>query len=132
MRTNYDDIIKFHQKFGLLPDTSNPSLIADKELYDFRVKFLKEELQEFIEAHDAGDLEKAADSLIDLAYVVLGTAYHMALPWQELWDEVHAKNMLKQIASSADESKRGYTKDIIKPHGWTPPDIKSVLDRFTF
>lgn len=122
---DFDDIAQFHEKFEL-PGRATPGwLDADAEA--FRIKFLKEELGEFLEAIEARDLPKAADSLVDLAYVTLGTAYLMGIPWHRVWGAVHQANMRKVIALSAAESTRGYSKDVIKPPGWQPPDIAAVL-----
>jgi predicted HAD superfamily Cof-like phosphohydrolase len=116
----FTDIIEFHQRFELnAPDV--PQLL-DKDTADFRIDFMQEELHEFINAHNAGDLVKAADALADLTYVVLGTAYLMGLPFNDVWDSVHRANMTKVRAQSADESKRGSQLDVVKPEGFVPPD----------
>ena len=72
------DVIHFHQKFGV-PVATEPSFL-NCEAYAFRVKFMQEELDEFREAHSTGDMHGAADALVDLAYVVHGTAHMMACP----------------------------------------------------
>ena len=64
----------FHCKFNL-PYVSvvrpvTPHLLDD-ETYDFRLKFLNEELNEYASAHEERDLAKAADALIDLVYVAM-------------------------------------------------------------
>jgi len=64
-----------------------PSFLG-KQAFEFRLKFLQEELDEFARDHAAGDMHGAADALVDLAYVLHGTALMMGLPWAALWDEV--------------------------------------------
>jgi predicted HAD superfamily Cof-like phosphohydrolase len=120
------DIADFHEKFGLEGPT-RPTL-GDRELIDFRVKFMNEELREFTDAIDIGSITDAFDALIDLTYVVLGTAHMMGLPFQAGWDAVHEANMQKQKASAdGSDSKRGSRFDVIKPEGWQPPDLVKVL-----
>lgn len=73
------------------------------------------------------DLPGAADALVDLAYIVHGTAIAHGVPWRALFDEVHAANMRKVRVVSAEDSKHGHKADIKKPPGWQPPDVFEVL-----
>lgn len=128
----FDDVREFHAKFSLPHhgDGTPPGLL-ESSVYEFRRKFLREELFEFEESHEKGDLAAAVDALVDLAYVALGTAHLMAAPFDECWDAVHRANMAKERAASADDgrSKRGHALDVVKPLGWTPPDHASILER---
>lgn len=141
--TNFDDVGDFHRRFDLpaVPKgggAAEPSFppLMDEELYQFRLKFLRQELREFKDGWEAGDLAEVADALVDLVYVALGTAHLLGLPWQEMWDEVQRVNMSKVRASSAAESQRatgrGHASDVVKPEGFTPPDIAGVLRRHGF
>ena len=126
MASNYDDVKVFHFAMGL-PLPGSPQLL-DRETRKFREKFMHEELDEFHGACANYDLAGAADALVDLVYVAMGTAAMMGLPWQELWDEVQRANMAKQRAlPDGSDSKRGSSLDVVKPMGWQPPDIKGVL-----
>lgn len=121
------DVLVFHQKF-CIPMASAPSFL-DEEAFKFRLKFMREELNEFEEGHQTCDMHEAADALVDLAYVLHGTALIMGLPWPTLWDEVQRANMAKIRAAHAGESKRGSALDVIKPAGWTPPDHTASLGK---
>lgn len=127
----FDDVGAFHHKFEIPREMWPPRAphLLSKADYDFRLKFLREELGEFIKAHEKGDLVEAFDGLLDLVYVALGTAHMMALPWNEGWAEVQATNMAKERVASADKSKRGSAWDVVKPAGWKRPDLKSILRR---
>lgn len=140
--TFFDEVGQFHHKFGLgvayttrLTEYAGAVYAEPKFLpvdqHLFRRKFIDEELREFDQAVAAGDLPKAADALVDLTYVVLGTAQLMGLPFNDLWNAVQEANMKKVRATSgADErSKRGHRIDVVKPAGWQPPDIAGVLKR---
>lgn len=177
--SNFDDVGRFHEKFDL-PNVTHggpaPRPLTAETL-TFRIKFMLEELTEYCSAvgmkvvwalgqPDPGrfvggtlppqDLALAFDALLDLAYVVLGTAHMHGFPWQAGWDEVQRANMAKArgwinhefrgngvddvCTGSPDEnpclrpeslhSKRGSNIDVIKPRGWTPPDITAVLARY--
>lgn len=85
------------------------------------------------------DLEDALDGLIDLQYVLLGTADLMGFAnpgpgkfasssiWHEGWSRVHKANMLKEPVVNAKESSRGFNIDLKKPKGWLKPQFKDLL-----
>lgn len=132
--TGYQDVQNFHDKFAV-PLAAVPTLL-DGEAYNFRLKFMQEELQEFVQGHFDNDLELALDSLVDLVYVAYGTAQMMGVPpamWQELWNAVQEANMSKVRASSAADSKRGTSLDVVKPAGWQGPGAKhqEIIARYT-
>jgi predicted HAD superfamily Cof-like phosphohydrolase len=101
--------------------------MIDRETFEFRVKFIEEELTEYREAYEKGDLEGCFDALVDLKYVVDGTADMHGFPMDEGTREVQNANMAKRRAASAGESKRGSSLDVVKPDGWQPPQMDEVL-----
>jgi predicted HAD superfamily Cof-like phosphohydrolase len=125
--TEHNDVKAFQEKFAV-PMAEQPSFLTE-EMFTFRFKFMHEELKEFQQAHELQDMHEMADALVDLCYVVHGTALIMGLPWQALWDEVQKKNMQKVRAVSAEQSKRKSSFDVIKPLGWTPPSHDKALGK---
>jgi predicted HAD superfamily Cof-like phosphohydrolase len=126
MNTNYQDVVDFHNKFGLKYDGKpNP---LDTSTQSYRVHFLEEELSEFTSSANLDDVVGMADALVDIVYVAMGTAYMMGLPWQQLWDEVQRSNMDKVRASDASQSKRKNSLDVVKPQGCVGPDLKSIIE----
>lgn len=136
-RTNFEDVKAFHEKFDV-PVRPRPQLLPEDELA-FRLGFLKEEVMEFQEAHDRGDIAEAFDALLDLVYVAHGTALMMGLPWQEGWNEVQRANMSKMSArdilaqmpdgTTPEDIGARHISDVRKPEGWQPPNIEAVLRR---
>lgn len=63
------DIEAFHRRFELPPGEWGG------ELQEFRLRFMLEELGELVAAWEHRNLEKYLDSLVDIAYVALGTVY---------------------------------------------------------
>ena len=122
---NFQDVAAFHEKFEV-PCASAPSFL-DWHAQGFREKFMQEELDEFTAACKLGNMEDAADALVDLVYVALGTAHMMGLPWQKLWDSVQRANMAKVRAQTAGDSKRGTRLDVVKPAGWAAPNHTEAL-----
>lgn len=156
-KTNFDDVGDFHQKFGLDNTTHHdigPRTELDESIIPFRIKFLLEELEEFCEAvgyyiaeNENGTLTvypslaargkidhaQAFDALIDLVYVAMGTAHFLGYPWQMGWRLVQRANMAKVRAQKdASDSKRNSSFDVVKPPGWTPPNIDRLLARIGF
>ena len=123
----FNDIKAFHNRFELY-SLNKPGFLSHNTTY-FRIRFMEEELKEFIYAYQAGNLADAFDALIDLVYVAMGTAYLMRLPWEDGWKTVHTANMKKIRAKHPSESKRMYLHDVIKPAGWQAPNIKGLLEK---
>ena len=143
----YRDVVLFHNKFKL-QETDHPGHVLPRDVTKFRLKFLLEELVEYADAvdfrlvveedgptfvEDRGDIgihaEKAFDSLIDLVYVALGTAFLHRFPFNEGWDRVQEANMSKVRAEGADDprSVRKHTCDVVKPQGWQAPVLTDLL-----
>ena len=124
-----DGVRQFSERFGV-PIEDRPSLLDD-ELFLYRLQFLHEELNELLQAHRTGDLTKAVDALLDLEYVLHGTAIMMGLNrrWHDLWTTVHLANMAKIPTPSVFGSKRKSKFDVIKPPNWKSPEdqIKKIL-----
>lgn len=114
------DVEAFHEKFDV-PSPEEVSLIPD-DVMEFRINFMTEELEEFIEAWQMGDLEKELDSLVDLVYVAIGTALCRGYDFNEAWKRVQDANMKKIAVKNTDQGGRHAT-DVVKPEGWTPPDL---------
>lgn len=134
-KDNFKDVGIFHRKFGLgrTPIGEGKFLSPPRQisegLFNFRVNFMEEELEEYYDAWVADDMPGMADALVDIVYVAMGTAHEHGFDWNNCWDEVQKANMRKMNAQTADDSKRGWHGDVVKPKGWTPPDIKGVLRR---
>lgn len=146
------DIVAFHQFFGQeylgKPRSLTSEGQADDTVYHFRSKFMQEEKDEYdelqpdldakIKKYDeqgiAAALELQLDALVDLTYVVLGTAYLQfgSKIFNEAWRRVHHANMQKVRADQAQEgstdSGRKPTFDIVKPKGWVAPNHIDLVE----
>lgn len=94
------------------------------ERYNFRMKFMREELEELETARENSDYPEQVDALVDLIYVALGALLEMGAEPSLCFDRVHAANMQKVRGVT----KRGESYDAVKPEGWTPPDMDAVYD----
>ena len=120
--TLFEDIVAFHQKFGV--DYDGPPRELPLELRVFRREFLKEEFREYINAET---LHEKLDALVDLVYVALGTARLHGFDFDEAWRRVHQANMSKVRAQKDSDSKRGSAAfDVVKPPNFVPPYLKDL------
>ena len=115
----YADVHAFHDKFGcMIGDGPEP---PDDETAALRMRLIEEEHEELKSAHADGDIPGVADALTDMIYVILGTAISYGIDLRPVWDEVQRANMAKTGGGTRADGK------ILKPEGWTPPNIDEVL-----
>lgn len=120
----YLDVLAFNTKFDLPMSVNKATRLLPKDMRN-RLKFMNEELDELKEAVATGDMVGICDAMVDLVYVIKGTAVMMGLPWEQLWDAVHRANMAKINTGKSVDHKIG----IAKPEGWVGPesDIQDIL-----
>jgi len=103
-----------------------PTLIPPAET-QLRVALILEEIQEYKEACDKGDLVEIADALTDIKYVLSGMfiRHGMHLIEKTLFDEVHDSNM-----SKLDENgKPIYRNDgkVLKGKNYFKPNLEPIV-----
>lgn len=122
MSNMFQDVKDFQtavgQNVGTKPEFPSPS---ERIL---RMKLLKEEFDEYNEGETNNDLENIAKELADIIYIVCGTAVSYGIPLDKVFDEVHRSNMAKLVDGKPVRRDDG---KILKPEGWTPPDVKKIL-----
>ena len=120
----HEDIWDMHYKFGVhqwIIENINDKEKLSKFL-EFRMNFLREELNETQNAIDNKDPQEIVDGLIDLCVVAIGTLDAFGVYAQRAWDEVHKANMTKQPGVKESRPNPLGLPDLIKPEGWTGPD----------
>lgn len=122
MSNMFQDVKDFQtavgQNIGVKPELPDP---AEREL---RLRLLKEEYEEYIQGECKNDVENIAKELADIIYIVCGTAASYGIPLDKVFAEVHKSNMAKLVDGKPVRRADG---KILKPDGWRPPDIKSIL-----
>jgi predicted HAD superfamily Cof-like phosphohydrolase len=102
---------------------------ADERI-DLRVNLIVEEVtKELLPAIANRDLVETADAIVDSIYVLIGAALEFGIPVAEVWAAVQSANMAKAVEQpngTFKVIKRADSK-ILKPEGWTPPDVKAIL-----
>ncbi|MEV4575907.1 hypothetical protein AB0K16_21945 [Nonomuraea jabiensis] len=135
--TPYDpmqDILEWHEAVGqkhiYYLDEAGRSKLAE-----LRRNLIEEEFTEVdMELTDlmAGEGSRArlAMELVDLLYVVYGTADVYAIPIEKVWNLVHAKNMEK-VDSATGKVLRRMDGKILKPENFQPlteDAVRAVID----
>ena len=120
----YEDVKDFHLAFR--QRVGNAPYLPGEEERILRRKLLKEEFYEYLDGEDKDDIVEIADALADLIYIACGTAVSYGIPLDKVFAEVHRSNMAKLV-----DGKPLYREDgkVMKPAGWTPPDVKGVLEK---
>jgi len=126
MPSNFEKVAHLVKKCDLevYHDDADAHLIDDG-LFLFRLHLIMEETVELLQAHRKGDLHQVADSIGDLLVVTYGLAHLCNMQMDDVFAEIHRCNMLKVKGTGS----RGYGSDLVKPPGWTPPDLTHILKR---
>lgn len=114
-----DCVTMFHDTFKL--KISEVPTIPPRNIRNLRISLMNEEFEELTLAMDKEDMIGVAKELSDLIYVVVGTAVSYGIWLEPIFSEVHLSNMNKIGGAVREDGKR------LKPEGWLPPDIKSLL-----
>ena len=89
---------------------------------EFRIDFLREELDETEAALVSMDSEEIVDGLIDLCVVAIGTLDAFGVDPYKAWDEILRANLSKEVGVKPERPNPMGLPDLIKPEDWDGPD----------
>ena len=92
------------------------------------LKLINEETQELTEALEANDQVEMLDALTDMIVVIIGAMHSAGFDAEGAWNEVMRTNFAKIDPATGMVRKREDGK-VLKPEGWTPPDLKPFLKK---
>lgn len=117
MKKELELVNTFHKKFNV-PALEVPSLIP-KDRSDLRYILMEEEVREYKEGAQNGDLENIAKELCDILYSTYGTILEHGLKdkIEAIFEEVHNSHM----------SKDYHQYKMIKGEGYFKPDVRKYL-----
>ena len=125
MRYIVRDVEEFHDACGL-PIVKKPT-IPPPERVQLRMELIVEEIsRELLPAMREGNLPEIADAMADSIYVIVGAALEYGIPLARVWNAVQKANMAKVDPKTGVVRRREDGK-ILKPDGWTPPNIAAIL-----
>lgn len=116
-------VTEFHEVFGL---PVRDVVTLNNEDVALRAKLLLEEVQETLEALVQRDAIEVADGLADILYVTMGAALTFGIDMDAVLTEVHRSNMSK--ANPDGTVNRREDGKVLKPAGWSAPDILPLLN----
>lgn len=114
------------EKFMRACDQSVDSF--DQNQYNMYLKLIKEEHDELILALLDADAVEQLDALIDILVVTIGAIHSAGMDAEGAWKEVMRTNFAKIDRETGKVRKREDGK-VLKPQGWTPPDLKPFLNK---
>jgi predicted HAD superfamily Cof-like phosphohydrolase len=125
MKKQLNQLNQFQIAYNSTRNTK-PTLISTDD-YNLRYKLGKEELDEYLEACNNGDIIEVADALADQLYILLGTmvSHGMGDVIEDIFDEVHRSNMSKLGL----DGKPLYREDgkVLKGPNYSPPNVSKYL-----
>ena len=89
---------------------------------EFRIDFLREELDETEAALVSMDSEEIVDGLIDLCVVAIGTLDAFGVDPYKAWDEILRANLSKKVGVKPERPNPMGLPDLIKPEDWEGPN----------
>jgi len=103
--------------------------VNNEEQSNLYETLIEEEYGEFKEAIAADDAAETLDACMDMIWVIMGYCYSRGFNIGDAWGEVSRSNLSKINSETGKVLKRADGK-VIKPEGWTPPDLsKCVLQK---
>mgnify|MGYP003654402726 FL=1 len=127
-----DEVQEFNNTFGK-PNNYEP-LIPEKKEWQFVYDFILEELEEYKEACEKGDIVGILDALCDITYVSLGNGTLLHGLKSKIWEayqEVQASNMSKSCETEeiAEETVRVRSEEKGHPCHWEQVGDRYVVYR---
>jgi predicted HAD superfamily Cof-like phosphohydrolase len=116
----------FHDQAHFMRACGQTTTTINKAQSDMYLALIKEEGEELVVALQECDVVEELDAIIDLLVVIIGYGLSRGFPMVEAWDEVLRSNMAKIDPLTGTVLRRADGK-ILKPVGWTAPDLDSVI-----
>lgn len=123
------EIFKFNTEL-LGVKTGTPRMLEKAE-FDWLIVALNEEITEFIEAKEKGDMVGCVDSLLDLAYFAVGGCVRMGLTQKQIeqcFSFINNANMMKKQGMKETRPTDGSVADAVKPADWVAPEQQMKLE----
>jgi predicted HAD superfamily Cof-like phosphohydrolase len=110
----YNDVVKFIEACDQECSPENVHLYRG---------LIAEEYDEFCDAVVMRDKTEQLDACMDMIWVILGYCYMKGYNVEGAWNEVARSNLDKIDSSTGKVIKREDGK-VLKPEGWTPPQLE--------
>ena len=115
----YNDVVKFIEACDQEQTSGNAYLYRN---------LISEEFWEYQDAMKKLDEVETLDACMDMIWVILGFCYMKGYDVSGAWNEVARSNLAKIDTQTGKVKKREDGK-VLKPEGWTPPDLKQFVKK---
>lgn len=122
MTNPFVDQETFMQACGQTTDRGN------MDQFNMYLKLIEEEAEELNQAIISKDKVEMLDALVDMLVVTIGAIHSMGADANGAWNEVMRTNLAKIDPETGKVRKREDGK-VLKPEGWTPPDLRKYLNK---
>ena len=102
--------------------------IENRDQFNMYLGLIEEEAEELNQAILNKDKVEMLDALIDMLVVTIGAIHSAGFDAEGAWKEVMSTNFAKIDKKTGKVIKREDGK-VLKPDGWTPPNLKDFLTR---
>ena len=110
----------FLDQYNFMNACDQSTGVLNKEQYQLYCNLIKEEFDELCESNNIVD---DLDALIDILVVTIGAIHSLGANGEAAWNEVMRTNFAKIDPTTGKVRKREDGK-VLKPEGWTPPDLE--------
>jgi predicted HAD superfamily Cof-like phosphohydrolase len=94
--------------------------------FNLYLRLIEEEAKELAVAISNNDPIETLDALIDILVVTIGATHSLGADAEGAWKEVMRTNFAKINKKTGKVNKREDGK-VLKPDGWTPPNLAEYL-----
>ena len=122
MTNPFRDQEKFMRACDQTADTEN------RDQFNMYLGLIEEEAEELNQAILNKDKVEMLDALIDMLVVTIGAIHSAGFDAEGAWKEVMQTNFAKIDKKTGKVIKREDGK-VLKPDGWTPPNLKDFLTK---
>jgi hypothetical protein len=105
---------------------NQPTGAWNESQFNLYTKLIQEEVDELWVANAAADPKGCLDALIDILVVTIGAIHSLGADGEGAWNEVMRTNFAKIDGATGFVKKREDGK-VLKPEGWTPPELDQFL-----
>ena len=124
MTNPFRDQERFMQACDQITDHDDP------QQFNLYLQLIQEETSELQTAVNNRDKVEQLDALIDILVVTIGAIHSMGADAEGAWREVMRTNFAKIDPTTGAVRRRADGK-ILKPDGWTPPNLEPFVRKTT-
>lgn len=131
MNTMLDDVVGFVKACG--QERSDKNIALYMNLVREEVSELEQAMGDWTEAQNKQQMQQAradaGDAIADSIWVLIGLAYQMNIPIEQMWDEVVITNWRK-VDAELGVVRRDADGKVMKPSGWRAPDMLKIVQNY--